>query len=356
MKHLLLISILSVGLAAFANKPTVIAYLPAPGQFVNTMPKADAGADSLSMAAAANTALERGSMVNLGGFGGYITMRFAAPITNAAADDYDFTVRGNAYEGNSEPGVVWVSADANANGLPDDPWYELYGSEASRSTRPYSITYYRPSAADDAASGAVEQYIRWTDSEGATGYIPKNTFHKQSYYPVWVDADKITYTGTLLPDNAVFENNKWVLNAFDWGYADNQPNADTDGCSFKMEWARNADGTNANLTSIDFVKIHTGINKVNGNIGESSTEISGIEAIRQAELPTGTDLAKAPGYIVDRTGHTIIFDTPVEHAAIVDLGGRVVASYQTTDRIDYSTLPRGIYICITPTETIKLIK
>lgn len=338
--------------------PTVVAYLPAPGQFVNTMPKATADDDSVTMATAANAAIERGSMVNLGGFGGYMVVKFAAPITNAVEGDYDFVIRGNAYEGNSEPGVVWVATDVNANGVPDDPWYELYGSEAARSTRPYSITYFRPSAKDDAASGAIEEYIRWKDSEGETGYIPKNAFHKQSYYPMWVDADSIVYEGTLLPDNAVDKNGDgslWVLEAYDRGYADNLPNKDEEGCSFKIEWAHNADGEEANLASVDFVKIHTGINKINGSIGECSTEISGIEAVRQVQ-PTGTDCVKGLSYAVDSRAHTITFDRAVERAVIVTLHGQTVATYSDTDRICYDRLPRGIYVCVTPTESIKIIK
>ena len=46
-------------------------------------------------------------------------------------------------------------------------------------------------------------YISWIDSEGTQGYIAKNTFHEQSYYPMWINEDEITFTGTCLASNGV---------------------------------------------------------------------------------------------------------------------------------------------------------
>ena len=52
----------------------------------------------------------------------------------------DFMILGNSFYsdlpeyqekkgGSCEPGIVMVSFDTNQNGLPDDEWYELAGSE-----------------------------------------------------------------------------------------------------------------------------------------------------------------------------------------------------------------------------------
>lgn len=344
-------------IVVFADNATVVAYLPAPGQFVNTLPAATAEDDSVSMASAADAALQKGSMLHLGGFGGYVIAKFPSPISNAVVDDYDFRIFGNAYDGNAEPGVVWVSADDNQNGLPDDTWYELYGSEADRSTRPYSITYYRPSAADDAATGAVDRYIRWRASDDTEGFIPKNTFHKQSYYPLWIDADSITYTGTLLPDNAFDKNGDgsyWVLNAYDYGYADNKPNKDLDGCSFKIEWAHTADGTPANLDRIDFVKVQGGINKINGQIGECSTEITGIESIR--ELASAVENIVDFEYLVDSHQSIVTFGKTIGFVMIVSVNGQIVATYADTDVVDFSHLDRGVYVCVADGKSLKIIK
>ena len=67
----------------------------------------------------------------------------------------------------------------NGNGLPDDEWYELAGSEYGKDTetRNYEITYYRPQPANGD--------IRWTDNQGGEGFVYRNSYHQQdSYYPL----------------------------------------------------------------------------------------------------------------------------------------------------------------------------
>ena len=65
--------------------------------------------------------------VSLGGFGGYIIVGFDHSIVNDG--DYNIAITGNAFDGSSEPGIVWVMQDENGDGLPNDTWYELRGSE-----------------------------------------------------------------------------------------------------------------------------------------------------------------------------------------------------------------------------------
>lgn len=83
--------------------------------------------------------------VSLGSFGGYIIVGFDHSIPNSG-NQYDFCVQGNAFDGSSEPGIVWVMQDINGNGLPDDEWYELKGSEAGKeeTIQNFEVTYYRP--------------------------------------------------------------------------------------------------------------------------------------------------------------------------------------------------------------------
>lgn len=65
-----------------------------------------------------------------------------------------------------------VSYDANCNGLPDDPFYELAGSayRDPQTRHGYTITYSRPDPARvPAADGGFitdATYIPWADSEG----------------------------------------------------------------------------------------------------------------------------------------------------------------------------------------------
>ena len=68
---------------------------------------------------------DRGGLVSLGGYGGYITFHFDHPVVNVSGEA-DFLIRGNAFEGNSEPGIVMVSEDVNGNGRKDFADVVLY--------------------------------------------------------------------------------------------------------------------------------------------------------------------------------------------------------------------------------------
>lgn len=245
----------------------VFEYMPAPGQFVNVLPKYDQGDDAASMAAKCLKELQSGSLVSLGGFGGYITAGFNTAVHNL--EGADFRIDGNAYSGSAEPGVVWVSTDVNGNGLPDDPWYEIWGSEQKegRATLGYSITYTR-SSADDGDTP-------WTGSDERSGSIDHNKFHSQPYYPQWYSNSTLSFTATLLPDNVSLNGTTYIMEAFGYGYVDNLPNSETNS-AFDIDWAVKSDGTPAGLDSINFVKIQNGVIGCYPRIGELSTEVSAI--------------------------------------------------------------------------------
>lgn len=267
-------------MAAYATR--VLDYQPAPTQYMNTTTTAwqDGFSSRQEVIAYASQRLRSKSIVSLGAFGGYIVVGFDQPVVNVPGE-YDLKIYGNAYYnattwqnrpgGSAEPGIVWVSEDVNGNGVADDPWYELAGSEYGKDTeiRPYEITYYRPVPAD--------ADVRWTDNQGNEGYVYRNTYHTQpSYYPAWAEADELTFQGVRLQDNAVEENGIWVGYCYGWGYADNHPNT-TDGALFNLDWAVCEDGTPAALSQIDFVRIYTAVNQSVGVLGELSTEITGVE-------------------------------------------------------------------------------
>ena len=107
-------------------------------------------------------------------------------------------------------------------------------------------------------------------------------FHSQPYYPQWYDNDTLSFTATLLPDNASFVNNQYVFSSFEYGYVDNLPNSAEDS-AFDIDWAVNPDGTPANLASIDFVRIQNGVIGCNTTTGELSTEVSAIYSLNQTD-------------------------------------------------------------------------
>ncbi len=283
----------------------VYEYCPAPGQFVNEMPiweEGDTYADILQKAEESITGTND-IMISLGGYGGYVTFGFDHTVINRPGE-YDFRIWGNSfYEltnpdvkgGSAEPGIVMVSYDVNNNGQPDDPWYELAGSEYHKpqTRHNYTITYQKPDPSrppvEDSTGMLTDiNYIPWTDSEGTSGAIAKNMFHGKEYWPQWIDDDKLTFTGSRLADNGIDESGMgtyYVLYCYDWGYVDNHPNDYADLNSFDISWAVDAFGNPVNLPGADFIRVYTGLNQYCGWLGETSTELCRAQDLH-IEIPS----------------------------------------------------------------------
>lgn len=258
----------------------VFDYRPAPGQFVNVYPSYTEGdtQESMNNKVLETVGYNRRGLVSLGGFGGYVVVGFNRSIINK--EGADFRVLGNAFAGNSEPGIVSVMADDNGNGLPDDTWYEIAGSEADRAVYNYSITYHStPNDHQPVTNGETwcydSEHIRWTDNAGQAGYLIQNIYHRQNNFPQWLDTDTLTFTATKLPNNFTLINGTYTATTFPYGYADNVPNADPAAC-IDIDWATDRTGNPIHLPKIDFIRIHTATNQQNGQIGETSTEFTGI--------------------------------------------------------------------------------
>lgn len=263
-----------------AQQKRIFEYTPAPGQFINETGIGGMTGNETTPEKAvawAEKRLEKEYFVSLGGFGGYIVAGFDHSIP-ARESGYDFAILSNTIDTSSEPGVVWVMQDTNANGEPDDTWYELRGSAtAEQVSREYSITYNRPTQ-----TGAG---VQWVDSEGAQGtvdYVPG--FHKQdSYYPAWITAESYTLHGTRLAANNIQNpvTGEWSNRPYGWGYVDNLGSDAIEGGTprngFRIENAIRADGTPAELRFVDFIKVQSGVNAQSGQLGELSTEVCGFE-------------------------------------------------------------------------------
>ena len=256
-------------------------YVPAPGQFVNTMPQYEDGDDAAAMAQKCTNLLanNNGGVVTLGGYGGYITFHFDHSVKNVPGE-YDLLINGNANASSAEAGIVMVSQDTNNNGLPDDAWYELSGSadvdSVGKVIYGYQCTYtYAPMS-----------NIPWSDNMNNSGTVDRNTFHAQEYFPQWLkDKETLTFFGTRLPNNAHDTSGNgtyWVLDALRYGYVDNKPNSDIEANSFKIDWAVDpVTRTPVSLQYVDFVRVYTALNQKAGWLGETSTEISGAKDLHQ---------------------------------------------------------------------------
>lgn len=274
--------------------PKVVDYLPAPGQYTN--------ADYFGTPVAAQSIVgtDKG-MVCLGAWGGSVTVYFPAGIKNDPGNPYgvDFTIYGNATSTWSEPGIVQVMKDENHNGLPDDTWYEIAGSDHFWKSTIYD---YRVTYKNNGLNQAAD--IHWTDNLGASGIIPENSFHQQSYYPkpdLFPDVSPESYTlsGTRI-SGQIDLSNPGVVNSYHraFGYADNTPVLSyseplpdnpytpeiegSGGDAIDIGWAVDANQNPVHLDEINFIRIYTGMNALAGWLGEISTEVTGIRDVEPA--------------------------------------------------------------------------
>ncbi len=310
MKQIALALALLATLAVSAQNKRYITqvydFKPAPGQFVNVIPKAQAGDSKETVLERVAQALcgyedSQGEviadgMISLGSYGGYVIFGFDHPLVNVVGE-YDLQIFGNASVtqtspdyGSSEPGIVMVANDLNG------PWYELAGSEYNnpRTQHDFKITYYKPdpdkTATPDASISATDTtYVRWTCNSVdslTTGYVNKNSWHTQSYWPEWLDDDTMTFEGAKLRCNAQDisgSGSMWVQYNFGWGYVDNRPDFKYDGSTptetqnqgFNLDWAMDSEGNHVTLKSVKYIKVYNATLQQCGWIGEISTEVAG---------------------------------------------------------------------------------
>ena len=349
-----LFSFLTVSLLQAQTKQfSVVEYHPAPGQFVNLLPEAEEGTTHAEICRRCEELLEDESVVHLGTFGGYITVQFHQPVPNLLGSD--LRILGNSsyamndpafgketIGGSFEPGIVYV-------GVGDDvetaQWYELAGSEYYKSEiHDFQVTYHRPtseSGKHEQSFSSYDEYIRWEATwmengvrRDSTGYHIKNTFHKQSYWPLWEEGEAITLRGGRLPNNGVDYSGKgtnWVLYRYAadaYGYVDASLNTDPYS-TFDIDWAVDRHGRPVQLSEINFVRVVNAMFQYCGWIGETSTEVGNF-----------INLHQQPGYdqnpiIIQPDQETALHGTTLRKAdtGMYDLTGRRI----TTPR-------RGIYI------------
>lgn len=227
----------------------------------------------------------------LGGWGGHIIVGFNHDVENKKGEDLIIYCKGSV---SPEPGIIYVMSDDNRNGIPDDTWFEIKGSETGKEgyIKNYAVTYYRP--ATDSSN------VSWKDNKGNHGELPESS----SWW--WhSNLDSIKYEGAKLPDayfNSPQTNGQqyWATkqHLFSYGYAENGPAPDRTtengflakdydvelkGNRIELDSAINAQGSPAKLDRIRFVKIQTGVFQQAGWLGEISTEINGVADLHLLE-------------------------------------------------------------------------
>ena len=304
MKKSLLALTAMVALSAGAGNSPYIAhvydFMPAPGQFVNVFPAYKPGYTQDSINAQLETALcgKLGGSVSLGSYGGYIVFGFDHPVVNKHG--YDVKIYGNAMQsaavadmagGSCEPGIIMVGVDMDGDGVPSDgdKWYEIKGNDYDRSQHNFEVTYYKPDEDKVRVPHASwrfisdVEYVRWTSNDqnpdSTSGYVWRNTFHTQPYWPLWIEDTVLTFRGTKLPNTSIDmsngNGNNWFQPFFGEGYVDNLPNGQEPG--FMIDWAIDEEGRPANLDHIDFIKVYSAQLDYCGWLGEVSTEVCGAE-------------------------------------------------------------------------------
>ena len=300
---LLLIIFLSLHrMFLFAQTITVVEYHPAPGQFVNLMPEITDDMKHDDACRLATECINDEGLIHLGGYGGYATFQLDAAVQNKRGSD--FRIYGNAdcsvksilrgvetVGGSVEPGIVFVGVGTE---LATAQWYELAGSEYyTTQIHDFAVTYYRPDAEEGShnmPNSLYDDYIRWevswTDRDGvqcdSTGYMPKLSFHNQSYWPLFEHQDELSFIGGCLPTNALdLSGNgtnyllcRYGMNSY--GYADAASNK-SDYSTLDIDWAVNDRGEHVDIKEINFVRVVCGIFQSCGWLGETSTEVGRIE-------------------------------------------------------------------------------
>jgi hypothetical protein len=281
----------------------VLEYVPAPGQLINTaLWGSPSSAESIVGGVDGH--------LSLGSYGGYVVFRFDQPVINHPDHPFgvDFTIFGNAYQDWSEPAVVWVMKDENQNGLPDDTWYELAGSDYHFTTtkKNYKVTWINPAE-------PVAADVYWLDNLGAYGNIRANTFYTQPYYPLsdsFPGVNSVLYQlkGTsILP--ALDSTNPAMMKSYQraFGYADNRQRGaapytlpgnpytpeteNAGGDAFDLHWAVDSLGNYVDLDTAHFVKVQNAVLANAAILGEVSTEIAGAAlALPQPGIPGGTKM------------------------------------------------------------------
>jgi hypothetical protein len=282
----------------------VVGYRPAPGQFVNDPDFSDPIRALGPPAGGGTVDPSHESVVTLGGFGGYIVLRFDHVVEDHPLNPFgmDAIVFGNAHWIANNPNRHWaecatieIALDENGDGRidGDELWYLIPGSHVSdpflqlasqtwdddpQSATPPSMIDWVPAGKSGAwtTSGhalpseifgavVIENPTPEGGNEGVFGYA--------DYSPTLV-------LGDLNGDNVVDDP---TIGAADFYTRPDDPRAvgispgSGGGDAFDIVWAVHpVTGESAGLGGFNFIRMTTAVDAVLGFLGEKSAEIDAV--------------------------------------------------------------------------------
>ena len=260
----------------------------------------------------------------------------------------------------------------------------------------YEAVYTNPIPANDTlatgnmgTSGSNVTYT-FTGAGTGSGSVVYNNWHQHNYFPLYnnyfvsvnghtaLDGIKNLIEGLDLSSYAEYDNtgsaaaltmrgvrlfsegNSYAPDKFLFGYADCHPNglltteqvnpyttgrtsnSNSNGDPMDLSWAVDDDGTPVELDSVRYVRVYTGVQQMNGIMGESSTEILGSHRatlkggsaatsdaaiyLDGAEAPTPmnngakTDVAQGTYYLVSYEDHVFVNGVDVRSEAATEDG------------------------------------
>ncbi len=228
---------------------------------ISPVPGFEYPARSLGPPVGGNTAMpNNASITSIGTAGSYIVLGFDTPVTDDPGNPLglDFIVFGNAFYvgGNplrrfAEPGLIEISADANGNGIPDDPWYVLPGSrQIGQSALPAGIPQPAPPLAGNIVNPNSTDSSSANDNEEYDWGYSDCTPAQQPYLDNYVRPDDPRHVG-LSPRSG-------------------------GGDAFDIRWALDAP---PGFDHFDFLRVWSFVNGGGGEIGPVSTEVDAVSDI-----------------------------------------------------------------------------
>lgn len=257
-------------LTPFATQ--VLDYAPGDGLFVND-PNFNDPARALGAPIGGGTLMADSSkLVTLGGFGGTLTLGFDHTVMDDPANHLglDFIVFGNAIWISNNPlsrwaeaAVIEISLDDNGNGIADDQWYLIPGSDITDPQNQKLYGFYL--LPDDPYAQPPLNNPLMDGAEAWWGYA---------------DMAPVLKRGDLDGDNKV--DDPHVSDEAFYTVPDDPRTVGIDagsggGDAFDIAWAIDpVTGQPAGLPGFDFIRITTGVWSFDNWFGEVSAEIGGV--------------------------------------------------------------------------------